>query len=52
MYEIVKQIIDHSYTTGDQAQTYIYYTCGALIIMFSCVFIDLVYRLFRGIWHR
>lgn len=52
MYDIIVQIIDHAYTSGDNAQTYIYYTCGALIIILTCVFIDLVYRVFRGVWRR
>lgn len=51
MYDIVSGIIDHSWNTqysGDQQ--YIYYICGALIILLTCVFIDLVYRFFRHLW--
>lgn len=51
MYDIVSQIIDHSWTTGDNAQQYIYYTCCVLIIIFSIVIIDLVYRIFSHFWH-
>lgn len=51
MYDIVSGIIDHSWNTqysGDQQ--YIYYICGALIIILTCVFVDLVYRVFRHFW--
>lgn len=53
MYDIISDIIGHEWVTnysGDQA--YIYYICSCIIIILTCVFIDLVYRLFRGIWHR
>lgn len=51
MYDIVYYIIDHAWEsqyTSDQQ--YIYYICGSLIIIFSCVFIDLVYRVFSHFW--
>lgn len=50
MYDIIVQIIDHAWTQGDSAQTTVYYVCGALILIFTSVFIDLIYRVFRGIW--
>ena len=51
MYDIVSGIIDHSWnTTSSGEQQYIYYICGALIILLTCVFIDLVYRVFRHFW--
>lgn len=52
MYDIVSGIIDHEYVTnysGDQQ--YIYYITGALIVLFTCVFIDLVYRVFSHFWN-
>lgn len=50
MYGIVSQIIDHVYvnTTGDQQ--YIYFITGALIIIFTVFFIDVLYRAFRHFW--
>ena len=51
MYEIIQNIIGHVWNTqysGDQQ--YIYYICGALIIIFSIVIIDLVYRIFSHFW--
>lgn len=51
MYDIIKNIIDHSWITqsaGDQQ--YIYYICGALIIVFVVVVIDLIYRIFSHFW--
>lgn len=51
MYDVVSSIIDHSWTTSTSEQQYIYYICGALIVLFSCVIIDLVYRIFSHFWH-
>lgn len=51
MYDIVSGIIDHNWiTSGAGEQQYIYYISGALIILLSCVFIDMVYRIFRHFW--
>lgn len=50
MYDIVSGIIDHNWMTNSSEQQYIYYICGALIIILTCVFIDLVYRVFRHFW--
>lgn len=49
MYALINALINHNWTTGDSAQQYIYYICGAVIIILTVVFIDLVYRLFRSI---
>lgn len=51
MFDIVSEIIDHVYESqysGDQQ--YIYYICGALIIILTVVTIDLVYRVFSHFW--
>lgn len=50
MYDIVSGVIDHSWMTNNSEQQYIYYICGALIILLTCVFVDLVYRIFRHFW--
>lgn len=53
MYDIIKNIIDHTWITqsaGDQQ--YIYYIAGTLIVIFSVVIIDLVYRIFGHFWKR
>lgn len=48
MYNIISGIIDHAWTTNGSEQQYIYYTCAALIIVLTAVFIDMVVRiLFR-----
>lgn len=50
MYDLIQALIGHNWNTqysGDQQ--YIYYICGAVIIILVVVFIDLVYRLFRSI---
>lgn len=50
MYNIIQNIISHSWSTGTSDQQYIYYICGALIILFTVVMFDLVYRLFSHFW--
>lgn len=50
MYDIIVNMIGHSWTTNDSAQQYIYYICGCLIVLFACVAIDLVYRVFSHFW--
>lgn len=50
MYNLINNIISHTWQTNTTEQQYIYYICGALIIMFSCVVIDLIYRIFRHFW--
>lgn len=52
MYDLIKNIIDHSWITqsaGDQQ--YIYYIAGAVIVILLVVIIDLVYRVFSHFWH-
>lgn len=51
MYDIIQGIIDHSWVTSSTSdQQYIYYIAGALIILFSVVFIDIIYRIFSHFW--
>lgn len=51
MYDVIKNIIDHAWVTQSTSdQQYIYYIAGALIIVLSITFIDIIYRLFRHIW--
>lgn len=50
MYDLIKSIINHTWqtnSTGDQQ--YIYYICGCVIIILTCVFIDMVYKIIRSI---
>lgn len=48
MYQIIQQIINHTWVTGSSDQQYIYYICGALIVLFAVVFIDMIRDVFRG----
>lgn len=51
MYDIVENIIAHAWQSNYSSdQQYIYYICGALIVIFSGVFIDLIYRIFSHFW--
>lgn len=49
MYDILYNIIDHvydtSYASGTEQQIY-FYIAGALIIILTVTFIDLIYRVF------
>lgn len=49
MYDIIEQIIKHQYVSnysGDQQ--YIYYICGALIVLLTVIFIDVIRDIIRG----
>lgn len=48
MYDVVQGIINHTWTTGGNEQTTIYYIVGALICIFSVVFVDLIRDIFSG----
>lgn len=53
MYDLIKNIIAHTWETNSYSSTEqqtLYYICGALIIIFTVVFIDLLYRIFRHFW--
>lgn len=51
MYDIIKNIIDHSWISNNAGdQQYVYYICGALIIVITAVVIDLIYRIFSHFW--
>lgn len=46
MYDLISQIIDHTWQTSTSEQQYIYYTCCALILLLTVVFIDTIKQLF------
>lgn len=51
MYDLISGLIDHAWESsygGDQQ--YIYFICGALIVLFTVVIIDLVYRIIGHFW--
>lgn len=53
MYEIIKSIIDHSWVAGTTStgdQQYIYYICGAVIVVLLVVFVDVIRGIFHGIF--
>lgn len=52
MYDIISNIINHNWSTGTNDQSYIYYICGSLILILTVTFIDLFYRLIRGIFRK
>ena len=49
MYQIISQIINHAWNTGTSEQQYIYYICGAIIVLFAVVVIDIVRDIFSAI---
>ena len=50
MYDIIENLIGHAWVTGDSSQQYIFYTSAVLVLLFSTVFIDLLYRVINGIF--
>lgn len=50
MYNAIYNIIEHTWTTNDSMQSYIVYTCCALIIILTCVFVDMTYKIFKRVW--
>lgn len=50
MYDQIAMIIDHVYETGDSSQQYIFFICGALIIVLTAVTLDMIYRVFSHFW--
>lgn len=51
MYDLISDIISHTYIPGSDDQLFIYSIAGALIVIFSVVFIDLAYRVFSHFWN-
>lgn len=48
MYSIIEQIISHSWQTNYTSdQQYIYYIAGALIVVLTVAFVDLVKTTFQ-----
>lgn len=53
MYDIINNIINHTWQTNYSGeQQYVYYIAGALILILTTIFIDMVYRLVRGIFKK
>lgn len=51
MFDVVYNIINHVWSdSGMIDQQIVYEVCGALIIVFSVTFIDLIYRIFSHFW--
>lgn len=51
MYEVVEEIINHTWQSNYTSdQQYIYYICGALIVVLASVLVDAIFDLFRRFW--
>lgn len=48
MYNLIDQIIGHSYETY-QIEQIITAICGVLIITFSVIIVDMIYKLIRSV---
>lgn len=49
MYDIVSDIIDHTWITQNSGeQQYVYYIVGAVIVLLVVVFVDLIKDIFSG----
>lgn len=47
MYQIISQLINHSWSTGTNEQQYVYAICGVLICVLAAVIFDNIFRIFR-----
>lgn len=52
MYDVIYGIIDHAWVTGTSEQQYIYYTCCALVLLLTVVFIDIIKTVFGAYLRR
>lgn len=53
MYNVIQNIINHTWQTqGANEQQYIYYICGAMIVILAAFFLDTFVRFFRGVLGR
>lgn len=51
MYDVIAEIINHTWQSNYTSdQQYIYYIAGALIIVLTVKFIDLIEKLFSHFW--
>ena len=50
MYDLISQLINHNWDNSmyGNEQQYIYYICGTVIVILLCVFIDMIYRIFKS----
>lgn len=49
MYDLISNIIDHNWVIQNAGeQQYIYYICGALILLFVVVIVDFIKDIFCG----
>jgi len=47
MYQIIQNIIDHSWNTGSSEQQYIYYICGSVIVLTFVFFFDALSQIIK-----
>lgn len=49
MYDLINDIISHSWSSNySNEQQYIYYICGALILLLTVMFVDVIRDIIRG----
>lgn len=49
MFDLIKNIINYPTGTGyTNIDSYVIYICGAIIILLTCIFIDLIFKVFRA----
>lgn len=52
MYDIIKNILDHTWQTNTSEQQYIYTICGVVIIVMVVTVIDLTVNIFKSLVRR
>lgn len=52
MYSVISEIIGHVFESADFGESYIAFISGAIIIVLTAVFVDMVYQTFSRFWRK
>ena len=52
MYNVISEIFGHAFQSADSGESYIAFVSGAIIIVLTAVFVDMVFQTFSQFWHK
>lgn len=52
MYDVISEIINHTFEAGSSGEEMIGFVCAAVIIVLTAVFVDMVYQTFSRFWRK
>ena len=52
MYSVISEILGHAFENVDSGESCIAYISGAIIIVLTAVFVDMVYQTFSRFWRK